>query len=375
MYTCYSNGKKLIWDKGVIVKSPSIPNPTPSAKPSLSPSQTSTLAPISTVTPSTSISPSNSPTPTSQSSASPTPITSPSTIYIPQYQVSYSIYKEALDKLKLVRYSTPKVDAIYGPNVDKAKAFALLASFQDALTFYSLNLGRFADITIVFIGSEDKDWYMAKVRELEGPSAIAGMFSSNHCVTDEFHQCGYGTNSDINRPVFYEFIGKSWNPDNASRISPNHEAVHMWQISLFGNLLYAKLPAWFIEGQASFLGNVTASRFEDTSKYRFQSIEDLRKFYPNYSSLNVADWNKELDRLFKDIDYTFNNQLGYSAGAILYEYLFTTLPLSSNISFLKAQSEGLSWDDAAVKCFGISGSELRTRMSEYLVTTLRQGGF
>jgi hypothetical protein len=48
VYTCTKSGKKLIWDKGVVVKKP-IPTPTPTPSPSPSPSPTP--APTPTPTP------------------------------------------------------------------------------------------------------------------------------------------------------------------------------------------------------------------------------------------------------------------------------------------------------------------------------------
>ena len=50
-YTCIKSGKKLVWSKGVIIKSPS-PTPTPTPSPSPTPTPTPTSTPTPTPTPS-----------------------------------------------------------------------------------------------------------------------------------------------------------------------------------------------------------------------------------------------------------------------------------------------------------------------------------
>ena len=47
-YTCVKQGKKFVWNKGVVVKTAPVVKPTPSATPSPSPSATPTPSPIPT---------------------------------------------------------------------------------------------------------------------------------------------------------------------------------------------------------------------------------------------------------------------------------------------------------------------------------------
>ena len=71
-YTCVKSGKKLVWDKGVVIKK-AAPPPTPS-------SSIPTPTPTPQVTPTPELSPSASPTPIASSSpaSTPSPIPSPS---------------------------------------------------------------------------------------------------------------------------------------------------------------------------------------------------------------------------------------------------------------------------------------------------------
>jgi len=65
-YTCVKSGKKLVWSKGVSVKSPTpTPTPIPTPTPSLTPTPTSTPTPTPSATP--------IPTPTPTSTSTPTP--------------------------------------------------------------------------------------------------------------------------------------------------------------------------------------------------------------------------------------------------------------------------------------------------------------
>ena len=80
VFTCVKSGKKLVWDKGVAVKKPTVtlsPSPTPSQ--TLSPSPTPTVTPtvMPTPSPTPTVTPTPSPTVTPTPSPKPTPTPSP----------------------------------------------------------------------------------------------------------------------------------------------------------------------------------------------------------------------------------------------------------------------------------------------------------
>jgi hypothetical protein len=101
-FTCIKSGKKLIWDKGVVIKKAAPASSSP-------PSPTPTQSPTSTPTPAPSTTPSPTPSPTPAQSAGPTPST-PTGIKQKTSLVAYAPPNVPSENIELCKIKQPGFD-------------------------------------------------------------------------------------------------------------------------------------------------------------------------------------------------------------------------------------------------------------------------
>ena len=318
-FTCVKSGKKLVWNKGVAVK----PTPTP------------------------------------------TPII-PATIEA-NWQI---LYRKTLSSLKIQSINNLQLDAIYSPTVNVSKANVVLDSFKDALAHYVNRFGDNKKIIFLFMTENDKSWYDEKVRIYEGANSGDNWWGSSHCDFSSRSQCGRGTNTPTN--IFYEVIGSEWLANSSSIFSPHHEAVHAYQKSIIGDGMYRILPPWFGEGQANFLGIVTASRFMNVSDWRSGQIKILDRAFPNYLQFKSNDWLDAINKTDGSIDFCFSNGLGYSLGMLISEYLYLKFTPEQVDRLLVDVAGGTTWDAAISSNFGVTKSQLYKDASEYVYSEVQE---
>jgi hypothetical protein len=312
-FTCIKSGKKLVWNKGVLLK----PTPTP------------------------------------------TPII-PATIEA-NWQI---LYRKTLSSLKTQSINNLTLEAIYSPTVNVAKANVVLNSFKDALAHYVNRFGDNKKVIFLFMSENDKGWYDQKVTFYEGVNSGDNWWGSYHCDFSSRSQCGRGTNTPTN--IFYEVIGSEWLVNSSSIFSPYHEAVHAYQKSIMGGGLYGIFPPWFGEGQANFLGFVTLSRLMNVSDGRSGQIRQLDRAFPNYLQFKSNDWLDAINRTDGDINFCFNNGLGYSLGMLMSEYLYQKFTPEQVDRLLVDVTGGITWDAAISSIFGVTKAQLYKDASEYV---------
>jgi hypothetical protein len=318
-YTCIKSGKKLVWNKGVLVK----PTPTP--------------------------------TPT-------IPITLEA-----KWQI---LYRKTLSSLKTQSIDNLQLEAIYSPTVNVSKANVLLDSFKDALALYVNRFGSNKKVIFLFMSQNDKGWYDQKVTFYEGANSGDNWWGSYHCQFAAHSQCGRGTNSTSTN-LLYEVVGSSWDSNWVyGKVSPNHEAVHVYQKSIIGDGMYRILPPWFGEGQANFLGFVTSSRFLNVSELRLGTIRDLGRL-PNYLQFNSNDWLDAINKTDGNIDFCVSNGLGYSLGMLISEYLYLKFTSEQVDRLLGDVASGITWDAAVSSNFGVTKAQLYKDASEYVYTEVQ----
>ena len=323
-FTCIKSGKKLVWNKGVAIKPTPAPTPTPTE-------------------------------------TKPLPIES-------NWQ---TLYRKTLNKLKAQSTENLQIEAVYSPTVNVSKANVLLDYFKDALALYVNRFGSNKKVIFLFMSENDKDWYDQKVSLYEGANSGDNWWGSYHCDFSSRSQCGRGTNTPTN--IYFEVVGSAWDSSwVGGRGSPNHEAVHAYQKSIIGDGMYRILPPWFGEGQASFLGLVTFARFFDIRGYRLYAIKDLGRPYPNYFQFTSSDWLNSINSVESDINFTFNNGLGYSLGMLLSEYLYSKVSPDQIDSVLHDVTKGTSWDSAISSNLGIAKSQLYKDASEYVYSEVQE---
>ena len=312
-YKCIKSGNKLIWNKGTAIVKP-IPSPQP------------------TVTAE------------------------------PKFQ---QLYKSVKSQFKQGSLDPVILEAIYSPNVDKANANILLNQFRDAVSFYSNRFGNNKKVLIVFMNENEREWYDQQVIKYEDSNLKDDWWGSSHCAFTAYTQCGRGSNaSSLN--ILYEVIGSSWKSSNNSRISPEHESVHLYQKSIIGNGMYTLLPPWFGEGQANFLGFVTSSRFIDVTFLRSQSIRSIKNAFPEMNNYLDADWVSAINKCENSIDFCVSNGLGYSLGMLFNEYLYTYFDSTQIDKVLSTVAAGTSWENAIISNLGLNREQLNVAAAKYI---------
>jgi hypothetical protein len=320
-FTCIKSGKKLVWNKGVLVK----PTPTPT-------------------------------------------VSSPATNET-NWQ---ALYRKTLNNLKAKSTEDLQIEAIYSPTVNVAKANALLDSFKDVLALYVSRFGSNKKVIFLFMSENDKGWYDQKVTFYEGANSGDNWWGSYHCEFAARSQCGRGTNATSTN-LLYEVVGSSWDSTWVyGKVSPNHEAVHVYQKSIIGDGMYRILPPWFGEGQANFLGFVTSSRFLDVSDLRSAAIKDLSRAFPNYLQMNSSEWLSAITRVDSDINFTFSNGLGYSLGMLISEYLYLKYSLDQIDNLLIDVTKGMNWDVAIQSNFGVAKSQFYKDASDFVYSEVQE---
>jgi hypothetical protein len=320
-YTCIKSGKKLVWNKGVLVK----PTPTPT-------------------------------------------VSSPATNET-NWQ---ALYRKTLNNLKAKSTENLQIEAIYSPTVNVAKANALLDSFKDVLALYVSRFGSNKKVIFLFMSENDKGWYDQKVTFYEGANSGDNWWGSYHCEFAARSQCGRGTNATSTN-LLYEVVGSSWDSTWVyGKVSPNHEAVHVYQKSIIGDGMYRILPPWFGEGQANFLGFVTSSRFLNVSELRLGTIKDLSRPFPNYLQFNSTQWLDAINRTEIDLNFCVSNGLGYSLGMLISEYLYLKFTPEQVDRLLADVAGGITWDAAISSNFGVTKAQLYKDASEYVYAEVQE---
>lgn len=330
VYTCVKSGKKLVWNTGVAVKKPTS-SPTPS------------------------------PTTTPTSSATSSPITERS------YQ---KLYKSVLSKFQQTSLRGINLEVVYSPTVDQANANTLLDQFNDAISFYVNKFGSDKKVIILFMSEKDKDWYTQKVISYEGSNSNDDWWGSKHCAFNEFTQCGRGTNSSPTN-ILYEVVGSSWKTSNNSRVSPNHESVHIYQKSRIGDGMYRIFPAWFGEGQANFLGFVTSSRFLAVTNLRSQTIRSMKSAFPAMNSFTETEWVDAINKCEASIDFCVSNGLGYSLGMLINEYLYSNFEPDQIDKVLSEVTAGANWGDSILTNLKVNKNSLYLEAGKYIATEIQ----
>ena len=260
--------------------------------------------------------------------------------------------------------------AIYSDTVNRESAASILSNFSESISLYKKFLGPIKPFYIVFMSEKDLSFYKDQVLALEGPRGDPNFFQSNHCLVSKNTYCAYGSNKASGKIVFYQVIGSEFSPNSTWVKTLNyHEAVHMYQQSLTEENMYTFFPPWFIEGQATFLGNVSNLNFET-----FKQIEGLRKSQinglistlPNITKMSIDD----LVLLFGQIEeyntYVTDNSLGYNLGMLMSEYLYFSFGAESVNNLILSVHKSRNFSLSLKETLKIEKEDFYLRMAQYV---------
>jgi len=327
-YTCVKSGKKLFWDKGVLVTKPTA---EPVAIPSPAPSPTQTEAPA---------------------------------------QVPVGLWQENQFKIlaqfkQLKPARIQELNFVYSPNVDKVIAKQLQDSYQEPITYLSSLYVNPAAVTFLLMNEKDKEWWLEKFKQL-APGMVPDWWGGSHCVVSSRVHCGYGSSPNPDGTFhFGQLLGSEAKWLDRDYTIAFHESIHVYQLGLMGNRMN-ELPSWFAEGQANYLGYTFSHRYVNSKQQRDSETWRL-KSWPNVEKFDDKQWFDWIQKVESDRTYTNEGQLGYSLGELILESLYNQNDFKKVHDWMVAIKNGSDYKSGFKSTFGQDyDSWLRDTVAPYL---------
>jgi hypothetical protein len=342
-YTCIKKGKKLVWSKGIVIKS---------AAPAVTPTPTLTPAPI--------------PTPT---------VTQPPKALTPLEKLNADIYQRYVLVQKSI---SPSFNFVRCPNANKDMAEITEKAYIDAYSFWVPIYKATAKVNWLLMSEKDWDCWYETTATFEGPNPISrswNVWNRNtgilgHCNVNSLAFCGYGTGvREGGMFAQYNLFGSDYKVA-PTPLTVHHETVHIYQSQLMSdNHLTSKANSaacWFIEGQANLFGAPIATKGDPTT-YRNFEINRLLKVYPRGSSYTKEEWVDVFNTLKKPGDFCFKNELGYSLGWFALEWTYLNYSIEEMHVFLEAMAKGLTWEQAIQQVLKMDEQTYYGKIAQYFV--------
>ena len=347
-YICVKSGKKLIWNKGVVIIAPK-PQPTPTPSAIATPSPSPTDSPV--ITP----------------SASPSPVIVPAVIpktfnelFGNSEGVAIAAWNSTNDKIKKSSPSSIRQDIYVGPNttVPNTQVKEIFENASRIFAGYAQPQSFFA----IYYRFQDKDWAKAKLIDLNQPNRVGEVDGSCGSLT----RCNGASAGKASSTVGFSQYAvaepgaqtDAYHLDGGLEI---HEFTHIAQAMQFigkkkDDQNFEYLPRWFIEGHAHIAGITgSAKTLEEYQKNRRNWLntspnQEIRSFFPEdierfYSSLMPGKYNSEM------FGYV------YTIGFITMESLVALKGIDSPTEVIVEVSNGLSFEEAFAKVYGLTWAE------------------
>ena len=319
-FTCIKQGKKLVWNKGVVVAKATAPNaatPTPAASVAASPSPTATVAKISF-------------TPWSKTFATEDMV-----------QAALAKTSEYLGAVKPSNAYTLTIDP------------AITTADREWITrMLDYTNGAFSDVLQgrikVFLGTTHQ-WSSTTLRaagtwvgDPGSPYPCSNGVNDAYCAENDIALLIY---SDIYKP------NSNYRWDVGRRSTPAHELFHNVQFALGGRNVGPNdpthIPRWLMEGSAAFFGQYIVEKL-DLDKY---SIGRNRQITESPSYRNVVPL----------VQYDNFNSDPYGIGQAASEYLIASVGFENFLNIWKyTKSEG-SFNRGFAKAIGIEISDFHAK--------------
>jgi hypothetical protein len=263
------------------------------------------------------------------------------------------------------------------PGVNKAKAMETVEAYKRAFKFWSVIFTPKEKMSWLIMSENDYEcWKQSVIENSSTPEDLSlwnketGMMG--HCSLGGTAYCGYGQGSRTGKLLQYNVIGSNYTIKPNPEVI-NHEVVHFYQqLVLAGiqtNFRTESMPCWYREGEANLFGMAIAFKGAPVS-FRFQMVSELEGVYPNAKKMGKGDWLATLDQIAGDWNGCLRNNLGYSLGWFILEYIY------QNNSFEKVQQvyldmiRGDDWNTAIKKELGRDWSLINEDIANYLAESI-----
>jgi len=349
-YTCVKSGKKVVWDKGVIVP---VATPTTSA----------------------------SPTPTTSASPTPKASVAPAVVYpkgptsfedlVENYQgISYAAWSKSSAAIKGSTSQSPTFKAATGPNTKlsystPADAFDLVKRMYGA---YDSS----PNFTVLSFGYTDRMWAQEQMRTIQ-PSSTYQWITDNACATKD--TCwGGGMFTDSQGNGLLVLTTEVIDDNHTTGTLEAHEYTHaVQQNQMHGTQPWPTTgnwpPTWYLEGQAEFSQNAAIyyQSFDLYLKNRRNVSQDLFR-----DSKITSQWIQEFFVVSQPSDWfnKYDRWRQYDLGGMLVEVLTAIKGPASTMEVWKQCGSGMKFSEAFEKVYGMSFEKALPSISKAIALEL-----
>jgi hypothetical protein len=347
-FTCIKSGKKLVWDKGVLVPKSATSPKTPELPPM--PQDFQNLA-------------SN------------------------LEGIKYWAWKKVNLEIEKNNSVLGQVEIFTGPNTVPAQPNTI-----DKLTIGSKLFGTFNQIKKIYIikfNYQDIEWAQTKYQLFQDQSWRSDYLTKakNQCPDTRCRNAEIELNSKDEGIMMVGEIALSDQPkdkiENAGRYNGTreiHEYVHTIQMFNSSNsesrFNYGLLPRWMIEGQALWSAQAAvANSYDEYLELRNFDYPELRQMRPSYTAEWIEEFLNPNPVFIKNADnwqywQKYPNYRVYDIGALANEILTAIKGPSAAMNLYVAVGKGATFADAFKQEFGINWNESVTYISKAIAAEL-----
>ena len=331
-FTCVKTGKKLVWNKGVLVK----PTPTP------------------------------------------TPIVIDkyeNLVLRPVDKNWQKIYKTTFQNfLKSESNSTPIINYTLSPTVNKDFVEKTIAAYSRGMRLWTNLYKQERPINWVIMSEKDYEWWRIQVPIAEGSQGDLSKWNNStnlfgHCVLSVNAYCGYGVGPQNYKVIFYLVIGSA--RQDIELFVAHHESTHFYQSTFFHGNSNNVLPCWFTEGQATFFENAIAPYLQDTNYFgRKWQTDRVYAQFPDAKNYTSAQWLSRMQG-WKATNRCTDGDINYAFGMLAFEAIHSEYSITQMHQVLQEMINGSTWSESLVKVLGINENALDEKIANYVVSTLK----
>ena len=370
-FTCIKSGKKLVWNKGVVVpgaKPTVIPTPTPTPIPSVEPTVTPAPTPTSTIAPFV-------------------PPYIPRTFKELENNLSGIIYGAWLDTVAQMKAGKPQlgnVQIFSAPGTEAGHPSALIPLGLTSQLFSKFPQPK--NVYVIEMGYGDDKWaqdIFSRYADVTYGNVKTAM--TEICPTPE---CGGGQAHRTRNWDGIVTIGiapKKQSAEISTRIGTGmvyaHEYLHTIQFVVAKERWWYP-PNWIQEGSAEWASMVIAYKDDYQEYAKFRELA-LREQYRNSGTFDAA-WIEKFLNPYTVISETQEAGAGYynkiyprwypyAFGIMAYEMLTVIKGPDAMLNMYTSIGKGASFPEAFKTEFGISWAEAVPYLSRAIAAELKQG--
>lgn len=266
------------------------------------------------------------------------------------------------------------LEAELSPTVNPEMAQVTIDAYSKAMGMWSFFGVDEVPAVWSLMSEQDYEWWYERVIAIEGDNPALDVWDNEtnrmgHCSLNAYSFCGYGNPDRVSGVTFqYNIIGSKYQ-GVPNRNTVAHEAVHFYQ-DYYSQTYYEFMPCWFVEGQATLLGNaISGSGEQGPAPYGSSDLSRTGRALPGDETWSVDQWVELLDGFMSDqeeIQRCINQEINYTLGAVLFEYLYGRYSMWEIHQLMVRAAETEDWGLALEETLGITVDQLHTDLATYV---------